>query len=638
MTTSGEYLSSNTPMGSNLIEDGASFRVWAPAAQEVYVIGDFNDWAPSPESLLIRDASGYWAGYVPGVREGARYKFYVVGEGSRGPKRDPYARELTADWPEPKCIVRRADFPWHDAGFKTPSFREFVVYQLHVGTFYAPRWPQGGTFLDVVHKIEHLAGLGVTCLELLSVTERQPTFGPDYSGTDLFSPEMAYGVSDAELGSYLGEVNRLLAAKGQPPLSEQQLSGALNQLKALVDLCHLYGLAVVFDLALHHAGPAFTEEGLCFFDRQQPGAPPNAHRSQYFTDQSYADGLVFAIWKPEVRQFLIDNAGYFLTEYHVDGFCHDRVNVLIRKTPSDGWHFYQELTDTLRYLKPAALEHATSDSLDPWIARPTAVGGAGFDVCLHGGLCSTIRSALVEAARPGEHPVPMSGIAAELWPPDCAQSWRAVRAIEPPTLIYRGREPRIPAIADPSDSASWYARSRSRVALGLLLTAPGIPLIFQGQELLEDSPWLDDFVDEGVLTSSWEKLKGDRHKADFLRFVHDAIALRFAEPALRGDGLAVLHAHDKGRVLAFHRWIVGQGCDLVIVASLSHQTYPCYRFGVPSGRWREVFNSDLYDHYPNPLVQRNAEMVDAEATGCDGMECCVSVTIPANSLLVFARG
>jgi len=145
----------------------------------------------------------------------------------------------------------------------------------------------------------------------------------------------------------------------------------------------------VLDIALHHAGPAFSEESLCFFDRQQPGAPPNANRSQYFTDHSYADGLVFAIWKPEVRQFLIDNAGYFLTEYHVDGFCHDRVNVLIRDTPSDGWRFYQELTNTLRYLKPEALEQATSEQPDPWVARPTAVGGAGFDVCLHGDLCHT---------------------------------------------------------------------------------------------------------------------------------------------------------------------------------------------------------------------------------------------------------
>ena len=162
---------------------------------------------------------GHWRGFIPGVRDRHRYMFYVVGDGSEGPKRDPYARELQTPFPS-DCIIRKTDFPWHETGYVTPQFHNFVIYQLHVGTFFTPNLPgKAGTFLDVARKIPHLAELGVTAIQLMPIQEFQTQFSLGYNGTDYFSPEMDFAVEDADLGPYLAEVNELLDAKGQAPLS-----------------------------------------------------------------------------------------------------------------------------------------------------------------------------------------------------------------------------------------------------------------------------------------------------------------------------------------------------------------------------------------------------------------------------------
>ena len=94
MPTSQQHVSPSTPMGLTLVTGGATLRVWAPRARQVFICGDFNGYVRGDSSLLVRNGDGRWTGFVPGVAEGDRYKFYVVGEGSEGFKRDPYAREL----------------------------------------------------------------------------------------------------------------------------------------------------------------------------------------------------------------------------------------------------------------------------------------------------------------------------------------------------------------------------------------------------------------------------------------------------------------------------------------------------------------------------------------------------------------
>jgi 1,4-alpha-glucan branching enzyme len=187
------------PRGGNLVSGGATFRVWVPRASAVYVCGDFNSWPKTSGVPLTQVGGGHWAGFIPGLKEGDQYLFYVNGLGSQGYKRDPRARELTflPVFPQSNCVLRDPSlFPWHSPGFRTPAFNDLVVYQLHVGTFLIASGNQNGYFLDVVSQLPYLANLGINAIEPLPVTEaaNYPSLG--YNGTDLYSPEQEYGEAD----------------------------------------------------------------------------------------------------------------------------------------------------------------------------------------------------------------------------------------------------------------------------------------------------------------------------------------------------------------------------------------------------------------------------------------------------------
>jgi len=637
MPASLDHIHSGTPMGANLVADGATFRVWAPGARSVDAIGDFNARQRSNASLLNRDDHGHWLGFIPGVRDRQRYMFYVVGDGGEGPKRDPYARELQIPFPS-DSIVRKTDFHWHETGYVTPAFHDFVIYQLHVGTFFTANLPEkAGTFLDVARKVAYLAELGITAIQLLPIQEFQTEFSLGYNGTDYFSPEMDYAVEDAELGPYVAQVNGLLHAKGLEPYAVDDLYGEMNQLKALVDLCHIYGLAVVLDVVYNHAGGDFGDESIYFFDRQS--APGGNRNSLYFTDRGHAGGLVFDFGKPEVRDFLIENAKFFLDEYRVDGLRYDQVSVIDRDGAPHGWSFCQDLTSTLRFHRPHVFDKAEYWGVNPYVVKPPAEGGAGFDTTLTDGLRIAIRDVISNAAQPDERPLDMAGLARSLWPEGFHQHWQFVQGPENHDIVYQGREERIARLGDPSNPRSWFGRSRARVATGISLTAPGIPMLFMGQEFLEDMQWSDNFDFHSGLLLHWAGLDaGDKQMIDHVRFTRELIGLRWRHPALRGQGFRVVHAHDQNRVLAFHRWVEGEGQDVIVVVHLATFHRFGYRIGFPGeGEWRQIFNSDVYENWVNPSGVGNAGRVLAEPQPLHDLGYSVALVVPANSILVFAR-
>lgn len=629
-------INDRTPMGANLVAGGATFRVWGPNAKSVHVIGEFNSRKRNDASLLNRNSHGYWEGFIPGVKDRQRYIFYVVGEGSEGPKRDPYARELETPFPS-DCVIRRTDFPWHRTGYVTPQFQNFVIYQLHVGTFFTPHLPnKAGTFLDVARRIPHLAELGVTAVQLLPIQEFQTEFSLGYNGTDYYSPEMDFAVADGDLAPYVADANLLLDAKGLKRYEVADLRGEMNQLKALIDLCHIYGLAVLLDVVFNHAGGEFGDQSLYFFDRQsETGGRAN---SLYFGHGEHAGGLVFDFGKPEVREFLIQNAKFFLDEYRVDGLRYDQVSVIDHDGAPHGWGFCQDLTSTLEFHRSSALQHAEYWNVNPYIVKAPR-DGAGFDTTLTDGLRIAIRDVIGNASQPDERPLNMNGLARSLWPDGFSQHWQFVQGPENHDIVYRGREQRVARLGDPSNPRSWYARSRARVATGLSLTAPGIPMLFMGQEFLEDKQWADDLKNHAGLLLHWAGLdQGDKQMLDHVRFTRELINLRWRFPALRGQGFRVINAHDDNRVLAFHRWVEGEGRDVIVIIHLATFTRFNYRVGFPTpGRWREIFNSDVYENWVNPNAAGNGGEVFADSEPLHGFGYSASLVLPANSLLVFAR-
>ena len=626
-------------MGGTLVPGGATFRVWAPAARAVFVVGDFNNWTRDDNALLVQHPDGRWTGFFPNAADGMKYKFFVIGEGSQGHKRDPYARELTNKWPNPDCVLRAANsYPWQDWTWRTPPFNELIVYQLHVGTFFGPnRQTRPAKFLDVLDRIEYLADLGVNAIEPLPVVEYSTPRSLGYNGTDLFSPEMDYDVGPLEIDQYLPRVNRLLQQKGKAAVTKAVLSVPINQLKVLIDICHAYGLAVIFDVVYNHASSDLRDEQqdetIFFFDRQRRG---DDNRSLYFTDQDHT-GPVFAFWKEEVRQFLIDNATFFVDEYHVDGFRYDQVTVIVQQNVADGWRFCQNLTRTVRATDASAINVAEYWGPEPAVVRPVFEGGADFDANWHDGLRRSIRGVIAQAAGGRDAALDWQPVVDQLRAPGFRNAWRAVQYLESHDEVYRDRAPRIAALAGGGDGRSWYARSRSRVALGLLMIAPGIPMIFMGQEFLEDKRWADDPVHHPGTLIFWDGLATDKIMIDFHRFTRDLFWLGRHQPALSGESVATVLMDNIARVLVVHRWVEGLGRDLIGVFSLNESTMHGYRVPFPrGGEWFEIFNSDVYDHWVNPIVAGNGGRIDANGPGLNGLSASASVVVPANSFLVFS--
>src|SRR5208282_2700071 len=206
------------------------------------------------------------------------------------------------------------------------------------------------TFLDVIGKIEYMVALGVNVLQPLPIDEMETDPSMGYNGADYFSPDFPYVVSDqAALSGYLATINTLLANKGIAPMGIQDITSGPGQLKAMVDLCHLYGIAVAFDVVYNHAGGfQGDDQSLYFWDRADNTADNN--QSLYFTDQGLAGGLSFALWNCDVREFVVNSASYYVEEFHVDGFRYDEISALLSMNVGSGWSFCTNLTDTLRFL------------------------------------------------------------------------------------------------------------------------------------------------------------------------------------------------------------------------------------------------------------------------------------------------
>jgi 1,4-alpha-glucan branching enzyme len=453
---------------------------------------------------------------------------------------------------------------------------------------------------------------------------------------------MDYQSGTVELDDYLTAVNALLADRGQPRLEREQLAIPINQLKAFVDVCHLYGLAVLFDVVYNHAGGQVKgqDESIYFFDRE---AGTGANQSQFFLPVDYSGGPSFAVWKEPVRQFLIDNACFFAKEYHADGFRYDQVSAIVQTSANDSWRFFQALTDTVRAQAPSCIQVAEYWNVDPYVVKASSQGGAGFDATWNDGLRNNIHAVLGQAAGGQYASVNLDGIMSTLRAGGFDQSWKAVQHVENQDSTYfqhPSEAGRIAAMADPSGNhRSWYVRSRSRVATGLILAAPGIPLIFMGQEFLEDKRWSDNPANDAGTLLWWDGLDGaDKAMGNHYRFTSELCWLRRRHPALRGEGFAPVHGHNINRVIAFQRWVEGVGRDVMIVASFNETTQYGYLLGFPyPGRWLEVFNSDVYDNWVNPWCAGNGGSIDVNQGPRDNLNFSASIVIPANSLLVFAR-
>src|SRR6478609_1388103 len=319
--------------GARPLEDkSVEFRVWAPNVTNLAVRILSEGDQPRTVPMTGTDAGDFVA-KVPDVREGADY-FYVLNNERERP--DPVSRWLPRSVHGPTRIVNPDSFRWSDQGWSGIPLGDFIIYELHTGTF-----TREGTFEGMIPRLPYLRDLGITAIEIMPVAEVPGNRNWGYDGANLYAPQSSYG--------------------------------GPTGLKKLVDACHQHGLAVVLDVVYNHLGPEgnyLPEFAPCFTDTHHT---PWGKAINF--DGPESDG---------VRRFIIDNALYWLTEYHVDALRLDAIHGIY---DFGARHILDELSqafqDQARRLQRQAWLIAESDLEDVRIINPRAKGGYAFDAQWH---------------------------------------------------------------------------------------------------------------------------------------------------------------------------------------------------------------------------------------------------------------
>jgi 1,4-alpha-glucan branching enzyme len=552
-------------MGSLLFPGGAAFRVWAPFADAVAVAGAFNDWN-AVSHPLAPEGNGYWSADIPGPQVGDQYKLVIRRGGEVLWRINPYAREVVNS--AGNAVLHNAEFDWTGDDFVMPPWNELVIYEMHVGTFNDRPGGEPGTFDDVIAKLPYLRDTGVNAIEIMPVLEFPQSFSWGYNPALPFAVESAFGGPQG--------------------------------LQRLVKAAHAHGIGVIMDVVYNHFGPGDLDlwrfdgwgdethdGGIYFYDRDRAGTPWGATRPDY--------------GRPEVRQYIRDNALLWLNKYRVDGLRFDATayirnvegnnNDTYRDLP-EAWGLMQWVNDEVRAAQPGKITIAEDLRDNEWITRDTSAGGAGFGAQWDGAFVHPVRAAIIVADDAWRDLYAVRDALNHRYGDD---AFRRVIYTESHDEIANGHQ-RVPSEIWSDSPASSFAKKRSTLGAALVLTAPGIPMIFQGQEFLED----EYFRDEDPL--DWGKLE---KFAGIHQMYVDLIRLRRNwhnhTRGLRGQHIHVFHVNNDDKVLAFHRWQDGgPGDDVVVILNFANRAYDSYALGFPRpGTWRLRFNSDWRGYDPD---------------------------------------
>jgi maltooligosyltrehalose trehalohydrolase len=522
--------------GATIVPGGVTFTVWAPRAKDVAVHVAGAAGAGDHPLTRLEGERGVWSATVPRVVAGDRYGFRLDGA---EPLPDPASRSQPDGVHALSAVVDPAQFAWQDGNWPGMALPDFVLYEIHVGTF----TPEG-TFDAVIPRLGQLSALGVTAIEIMPVAEFPGRRNWGYDGVHLYAPHHAYGGPEG--------------------------------LRRLVNAAHQHGLGVVLDVVYNHVGP----EGN-YLDQYGP----------YFTDV-YRTPWGRAVnydgpGSDAVRRWAHDNALYWISEFHVDALRLDAVQGIF---DFGALAFLEELSDEAhelgRRLGRKVQLMAESDLNDPRLIRPPEHGGYGLDAQWADDVHHTIHTTLT-GERHGYYR-DFRGIATitDVYREPFFYNWR----YSPHRERMHGRScagaprQRFVVAAQNHDQvgnrplgerlASLVPRDRQRLAAALVLLSPYIPLLFMGEEYGETAPFLyfiehgDPELVEAVRAGrrrefealglpaaaqidpqseetfarsrlNWER-RGSASGALLLSLYADLLALRREEPTLK-PGASVVH-------------------------------------------------------------------------------------------------
>jgi 1,4-alpha-glucan branching enzyme len=606
----GEHRRMQRLLGAHIRErdgvHGTRFAVWAPNAERVSVLGDFNRWDGRCHPMGVRDGSGVWELFVPGVGAGALYKFEIRNRGSGEilVRADPFARE--AEKPEHSASrVTASAYAWNDAGWleERPDWRHapMSVYEIHSGSW--RRHPDGRYYSYrelAASLIPYVQELGFTHLELMPVTEFPYDASWGYQTTGYFAPTARFGTPD--------------------------------DFRHLVDQCHQAGLGVILDWVPGHFPK--DEHALVRFD----GTALYEHEDPRRGLHPDWGTLVFNYGRNEVRSFLISSAVYWLEEFHLDGLRVDAVasmlyldygrkagewlpNVHGGKENLEAVTFLQALNTATHGECPGSFTIAEESTAWPGVTRPDWLGGLGFSMKWNMGWMHDTLAYLHEDPihRRYHHERLTFGLL-------YAFSENFVLPFSHDEVVHGkgslwGRMP-----GDP-----WQHFANLRLLFAYLFTYPGKKLLFMGDEFGMPAEWSHD----GELP--WGLLELAGH-ADLRRLVCDLARLYRQEQALHlhdfdAEGFEWIDCHDVTQSTVSYLRHSGRQSILVIL-NFTPVVRHDYRVGVPrAGSYDELLNSDATTYGGSNVGNLGSLM--SEPTPCMGHPYSLSLTLPPLGALIL---
>lgn len=604
-------------LGSHKLEvdgrQGTLFAVWAPNAARVSVVGDFNAWSGDSHPLASRwDGSGVWEGFIPGVGDGALYKYNITPNGGQDAlqKGDPFA----FSWEEPPKTASRVcsidKYDWRDEAWMHHRNHSDVlnapysIYEVHLGSWQR-MVEEGGRFLsysELASRLVHyVVEMGFTHVEFLPIMEH-PFYGSwGYQTTGYFAPTARYGTP--------------------------------QDFMALVDAFHVAGIGVILDWVPSHFPSDLhglnRYDGTCLYEHEDP-------RKGFHPDWK---SCIFNYGRNEVRSFLLSSAHFWMDRYHADGLRVDAVASMLyldysRKEGEwipneyggrenlEAIHFIRQLNASLYASYPSIQVIAEESTSWPMVSRPNWLGGLGFGLKWNmGWMHDTLAYFSKDPIYRKFH---QNNLTFGMW---YAYSENFLLPLSHDEAVH-GKG----SLYSKMPGDDWQKRANLRLLIGWQYAYPGKKLLFMGGEFGQIREWNhDDSLD-------WHMLHNEGHNGIRL-WVADLNHLYREEPALWAldfdlSGFQWVDCSDhEASVLSFLRRD-GTGRTLLCVANFTPIPRSGYHIGVPhEGVWYEVLNSDATFYGGGGWG--NIGKVTTTSDPKHGYGNSVSLTLPPLSLLVF---
>jgi 1,4-alpha-glucan branching enzyme len=570
-------------------EPGVYFAVWAPNAEQVSVIGDFNQWGGAQHPLRSRENSGIWEGCLTGIGKGAQYKFRIRTKyfGYVVDKADPLAIYSQVP-PDTASVVWDLDYSWQDQDWMNERHARnsmnapMAIYETHLGSW--QRMPEENhrmlTYRELAPRLaDHITRTGFTHVEFLPVMEH-PFYGSwGYQVTGFFAPTSRYGTP--------------------------------QDFMYLIDCLHAHGIGVILDWVPSHFPT--DEHGLKFFD----GTHLYEHEDPRQGIHPDWDTAIFNYGRNEVRSFLISNGLYWLDKYHIDGLRVDAVASMLYLDYSRGkgdWIPNQyggrenlEAVDFIRRFNHEAykahpdIQTIAEESTDwPMATKPPYVGGLGFGFKWDmGWMHDTLKYMSFDPIYRKYHHNELTFRSLYTF------SENFIMPLSHDEVVH-GKSSLLAKM--PGDD--WQKFANLRLLLGYMYAQPGKKLLFMGGEIGQWREW------NHSSSLDWNLLEHDRHRG-LLRWVEDINRIYRHEPALHVDtnpaGFEWIDGSDADHgVIAFLRKGVQPGGEVLIVCNFTPVPRSHYRVGVPvGGYWKELLNSDAKEYWGSGMGNTGGAWADA---------------------------